>query len=291
MKDRLLRRFYRNIKVWLKRIFRHVCYLLLNKFTGPLINIKKEGRTMARKTRSDCTAGTLEKKNGLPPGTIRNDNGRDTRSDMEAKIKANAELVIKQLGPLSSLDFGFNAASIAWVDEFLERQRLRPDLDGNTIDGLVNTIGSFLGESIIRCYGGRWQNSSGEWAVYFDGQNAVFPFGKVKKQLTNGPEDSIKNFFEQIPVLFQQNIQTPEQSLRADNLKQLEFFIRQAEEAYGRIYDAWSGTGRAAAYSDCKESMADAIHLARELGLDDKVAELEEKLKHYKEVFQHQMNF
>jgi len=36
---------------------------------------------MARKTRSDCTVGTFEKKEGLPPGTIRNENGRDTRSD------------------------------------------------------------------------------------------------------------------------------------------------------------------------------------------------------------------
>lgn len=34
-----------------------------------------------RKTRSDCTVGTFEKKYGLPPGTIRNKNGRDTRSD------------------------------------------------------------------------------------------------------------------------------------------------------------------------------------------------------------------
>jgi hypothetical protein len=44
--------------------------------------MKKEEHTMAiRKTRSDCTVGTFEKKNGLPPGTIRNKNGRDTRSD------------------------------------------------------------------------------------------------------------------------------------------------------------------------------------------------------------------
>ena len=34
-----------------------------------------------RRTRSDCTVGTFEKKHGLPPGTIRNKNGRDTRSD------------------------------------------------------------------------------------------------------------------------------------------------------------------------------------------------------------------
>lgn len=34
-----------------------------------------------RKTRSDCTVGTFEKKYGLPAGIIRNKDGRDTRSD------------------------------------------------------------------------------------------------------------------------------------------------------------------------------------------------------------------
>ena len=36
---------------------------------------------MGRKVRSDCTVGTFEKKHGLPAGTIRNQDGRDTRSD------------------------------------------------------------------------------------------------------------------------------------------------------------------------------------------------------------------
>ena len=34
-----------------------------------------------RKTRSDCTVGTFEKKHGLPFGTIRNESGRKTRKD------------------------------------------------------------------------------------------------------------------------------------------------------------------------------------------------------------------
>jgi hypothetical protein len=33
------------------------------------------------KDRSDMTVGTLEKKHGLPPSTVRNPDGRDTRSD------------------------------------------------------------------------------------------------------------------------------------------------------------------------------------------------------------------
>lgn len=47
---------------------------------------------MARRIRSDCTVGTLEKKLGLPAGTIRNKNGRDTRSDKRiGTIRKEAE--------------------------------------------------------------------------------------------------------------------------------------------------------------------------------------------------------
>jgi hypothetical protein len=34
-----------------------------------------------RKPRNDQTVGSFEKKHGLPPGSIRNEDGRDTRSD------------------------------------------------------------------------------------------------------------------------------------------------------------------------------------------------------------------
>lgn len=36
---------------------------------------------MARRIRSDCTIGSFEKSQGLPPGTFRNESGRDMRSD------------------------------------------------------------------------------------------------------------------------------------------------------------------------------------------------------------------
>ena len=42
-----------------------------------------------RKTRSDCTVGTFEKKHGLPEGTIRNKDGRDVRSDCTLKTLRN----------------------------------------------------------------------------------------------------------------------------------------------------------------------------------------------------------
>jgi hypothetical protein len=205
---------------------------------------------------------------------------------LEDKIKANAELVVKQLGPLSGFEFGYNADSVAWVDGFIDSQRSRTDIDKPAIDGLVNMLGSFLGESIIQCFGGKWCCVDGQWCVSFSDKDAAYPFNRVSKQFAYGAEYSIKTFFEQIPVLFKDHIK---KNQAAED--QLKFFIQQAEEAYGRIYDAYSGSDRAAAYNDCKESMADAIGLARTLGLTEKVAELEKKLEHYKAVFRSQMNF
>jgi hypothetical protein len=40
---------------------------------------------MARKDRSDMKVGTFEKKHGLPPGALRNKEGRDIRSDARLK--------------------------------------------------------------------------------------------------------------------------------------------------------------------------------------------------------------
>jgi hypothetical protein len=46
---------------------------------------KKATTKKARKDRSDMTVETFEKKHGVPPGTVRNLDGRDTRSDKTLK--------------------------------------------------------------------------------------------------------------------------------------------------------------------------------------------------------------
>ena len=44
---------------------------------------KKDAAPKTRKARKDQTVGSFEKEHGLPPGTIRNESGRDTRSDKQ----------------------------------------------------------------------------------------------------------------------------------------------------------------------------------------------------------------
>lgn len=130
-------------------------------------------------------------------------------------IRANAEMVVAQLREASGMEgFGYNAESVAWLDGFIERQRVRPEFaDGEAAERLSQTLGSFLGECVVRCYGGEWREAGGSWAVCFGGDdNAAYPFNKVRKQFANGAGDSVLSWFETIPVIFAQQIgATPEQ--------------------------------------------------------------------------------
>lgn len=51
-----------------------------------------DGVDMVKKTRSDCTVGSFEKKTGLPFGTLRNESGRKMRKDKTiGAIRAEAK--------------------------------------------------------------------------------------------------------------------------------------------------------------------------------------------------------
>jgi hypothetical protein len=199
------------------------------------------------------------------------------QNQLTEKIKANSALVAREISPLVDFEFGFNARSVAWLDEFIENQIHRPDWDYGTQESLIDVLGSFLGECIISCFGGHWDRLEDQWCISIGTRVVFYPFTKVSKRFSNGLQDSLKVFFDIIPLTF------------PDDVK-LEWHVRQAEAAYGRLYEVWSDTERTAAYSECKESMTEAIRLARQLGLEERVVELEKKLSHYKAVFRSQMS-
>jgi hypothetical protein len=115
-------------------------------------------------------------------------------------IKANAALVATMAHDLLGTDTKFDEAAVRWLDGFIQRQheRGKPELH----EGLMNTLGSFLGECVIRTYGGAWAHLDGSWGVQFDERNAVFPFAKVLEQLQDGAGDSVLSFFTVIPLVF-----------------------------------------------------------------------------------------
>lgn len=122
----------------------------------------------------------------------------DDQSPLEL-IRANAEFVLKEARDNLGQDIGYDAEGVRWLDGFIQRRH-----DGGAIDdpnGLVNTLGSFLGECIARTYNGWWQETEHGWAVIVDGDLAVFPFNKVHKQLFDGATESVLSLFNGVPAL------------------------------------------------------------------------------------------
>lgn len=115
-------------------------------------------------------------------------------------IRQNAELVRSVAQNQLSTDVRYDRTGVEWLDGFVTRQHEQGDPD--KVEGLVNTLGSFLGECIVQAYGGQWSEDEFGWSVRFDEKNAVYPFAKTEKHLRNGPEDSVLSMFDTIPIVF-----------------------------------------------------------------------------------------
>ena len=120
---------------------------------------------------------------------------------MPAEFTALANTLIATVSETLGVQLTFDSDSVKWLEGYIER--VRPSMDESQIHGLSNMIGAFLGECIISNYGGSWrQSEDGNWGVFFDDRNVVFPFAKAYKQLANGKEDSIFGMYNIIPVVF-----------------------------------------------------------------------------------------
>src|SRR5450432_1745102 len=120
-------------------------------------------------------------------------------------FRANALQVIERYRSSSDLGqrFAFNRESVECVERFIENERKRRQIPPDEVAKLAALFGAYLGEAVIHNYGGHWREHSGNWGVFFDDSNAVFPFTKVLKQFENGLEggDSILSFFDIVELV------------------------------------------------------------------------------------------
>jgi hypothetical protein len=102
----------------------------------------------------------------------------------------------------NELHINYDSNGVKFIEDFIERQKNNFSKDEQK--GLVNSLGSFLGQAIINNYGGQWQldNELQIICVAFDEKNKVYPFSKTSKQFDNGLEDSVYSFFTMIPIIY-----------------------------------------------------------------------------------------
>jgi hypothetical protein len=123
--------------------------------------------------------------------------------DILEQIRANADLVVKQNASLKEGGFGYDEASVKWLDGYIGRLSASGEFsDAEKRSKIVSVFGSYLGECIIKSFGGTWSQRDGNWCIAFDEENCAFPFAKVEKRFLNGEEDSIASFYGTIPVIF-----------------------------------------------------------------------------------------
>lgn len=106
----------------------------------------------------------------------------------------------------SQLNLEYDTKSVKFIEEFIERQR--NNFDREQRQGLINSIGSFIGQCIIKNYGGHWlvDQDTQTVCIALDDNNKILPFAKTAKQFENGIEDSVYLFYTVIQVVFKPGI-------------------------------------------------------------------------------------
>ena len=115
------------------------------------------------------------------------------------KLRANADLVVRTVRENLDTELTFDQTGVEWVDGYINR--LRGSIAADKQSLLVSTLASFVGECIIRTFGGTWVEKDGWWGVQVSERIWACPFAKIQKQFENGLEDSVVSFFTCIPIL------------------------------------------------------------------------------------------
>ncbi len=111
-----------------------------------------------------------------------------------AQIRSNAALVVESCNETCGFEFSFDARSVEWLDKFIEKLRSGPFSDQQR-ESMETSIGCYLGEAIVRAYGGEWCLDEKGWHILFPVGTRAFPFAKVHKRFNDGEFDSIESFF------------------------------------------------------------------------------------------------
>lgn len=77
--------------------------------------------------------------------------------------------------------------------------------------------------------------------------------------------------------------------MKNNELPHLNRLKARAEEIYEEMYEASGPVGAGAYFSEVKELLFEAVNLAKKMGLEDEVRDINKRLDHIKKVFESQM--
>lgn len=122
----------------------------------------------------------------------------DERSVPE-QLRANADHVVRLFREQYNTALTCDQTGVECIDLFINHFREYLGAFDRAI--LRRMLAAFVGEAIIRTFGGAWVKKEGEWCVQVNEAIWACPFTKVAKQFKNGPKESVAGYFTLIPTL------------------------------------------------------------------------------------------
>ena len=138
-----------------------------------------------------------------------------SNSNLPPRIPISSEL-LSQINQLEARiivvfeeKFGITLAnderSIECLSDFMELELFKNQLTKENKNAWISLIGSFLGQTIIKVYGGQWIDES-NLSIELTDNTICYPIDKVVKQLENGKEESIHYYFTFISEILKKKL-------------------------------------------------------------------------------------
>ncbi|MEU7111399.1 hypothetical protein [Streptomyces sp. NPDC046182] len=117
-------------------------------------------------------------------------------------MRAYVSHVVDRLTARNRLPLDYSVASLRLVDRIVDGLR-RDHPDRDRVDGILQGLGAYTGEVIVRRAGARWVDFDEGQREFFrqpvgirmpDGR-AWNPLGKVVNRFETGPEESVQRFY------------------------------------------------------------------------------------------------
>lgn len=113
------------------------------------------------------------------------------KPSLEDDIRSASEWVVKALN-VSGYKADHSLESMKEIDRFFDEQSGEGGIISRNRGQIIFALASYIGETVIRLYGGKWGGSDEvNMSVELDDGTVIFPTHRAMKRYRNGSEDSI----------------------------------------------------------------------------------------------------
>ncbi len=110
---------------------------------------------------------------------------------LEDDIRSASEWVVNALN-VSGYKADYSLESMKEIDRFFDEQSSEGGIISRNRGQIIFALASYIGETVIRLYGGKWNGSDEvNMSVELKNGTVIFPTQRAMKRYQNGSEDSI----------------------------------------------------------------------------------------------------